>query len=139
MIPIFDKRGNLPPGIHTATIREIERKFASTPHRKHLFSGLKRLLENLKEAGGTTFYLDGSYITNKEEPGDYDCTWDPTGVTNAIDPDILQSLEVRKEKYFGDIFVYMPELGGFPFLEYFQKDLDDNPKGIIKIDLRKSL
>jgi len=33
----------------------------------------------------------------------------------------------------------MPERGGFPYLEYFQKDLDDNPKGIIKIDLRKPL
>jgi hypothetical protein len=139
MIPSFDKRGNLPPGIHPATIKEIERKFASTLHRRHLFSGLKRLLANLKAAGCSTFYLDGSYITSKEEPGDYDCAWDPTGVTEEIDPDILQSLEVRKEKYYGDIFVYMPELGGFPYLEYFQKDLDDNPKGIVKIDLRKPL
>ncbi len=139
MIPAFDPRGNLPPGIHAASLREIERSFALTEHRKHLFGGLKRLLENLKSAGCTTFYLDGSFISNKEEPGDYDCTWDPTGVTTALDEDLLKSLEVRKAKYFGDIFVYMPEHGGFPYLEYFQKDSDDNPKGIIKIDLRKPL
>jgi hypothetical protein len=139
MIPSFDQRGNLPPGIHTATLKEVERKFASTEHRKHLFWGLERLLENLKAAGCSTFYLDGSFITKKEEPGDYDCIWYPTGVTAALDKDLLKSLEDRKAKYFGDIFVYIPEHGGFPHLEYFQKDQDDNPKGIIKIDLRKPL
>lgn len=140
MIPSFDKRGNLPPGIHTATLKDIERRFASTDHRKRLFGGLKRLLQNLKAAGCSTFYLDGSYVTNKVEPGDYDCTWDPTGVTAALDKDLVQtSLEERKAKYLGDIFVYMPEFGGFPYLEYFQKDQDDNRKGIIKLDLRKPL
>ncbi|MCC7528858.1 MAG: hypothetical protein IT342_10065 [Candidatus Melainabacteria bacterium] len=139
MIPQFDKRGNLPPGIYAATLKEIEHKVASTVNRMRLFSGLKRLLENLKAAGCTTFYLDGSFITDKEEPNDYDCTWDPTGVTAAIDQDILKPLELRKAKYLGDIFVYTPEHGGFPYLEYFQRDQDDNSKGIIKIDLRKPL
>jgi hypothetical protein len=88
MIPPFDKRGNLPPGIHTATLKEIERTFASTEHREYLFRGLKRLLENLKAAGCSTLYLDGSFITKKEEPGDYECTWDPTGVTAALDEDL---------------------------------------------------
>jgi len=139
MIPAFDKRGNLPQGIYTATLKEVERKFAYTVHRRYLFGGLKRLLENLKAARCTTFYLDGSFITKKEKPSDYDCTWDPTGVTDLLDKDLLKSLEVRKDKYLGDIFVYMPEHGGFPYLEYFQRDKDDNPKGIIKIDLGKPL
>jgi hypothetical protein len=139
MIPSFDKRGNLPPGIYIVTLKEIEQKFAYTEHRNHLFEGLKRLLKNLKAAGCMTLYLDGSYVTNKTEPADYDCIWDPTGVTQALDKDILKPLEERKAKYFGDIFVYMPEHGGFPHLRYFQKDQDDNPKGIIQIDLRKPL
>ncbi len=139
MIPGFDKLGNLPPGIHHASLKEIEQRFVLTAHRKYLFGGLRRLLESLQNAGCTTFYLDGSFITKKEEPGDYDCIWDPTGVTGELDKDLLKSLEVRKAKYFGDIFVYIPEHGGFPYLEYFQKDKDDNPKGIIKIDLRKPL
>ena len=139
MIPPFDERGNLPPGIHTATLKEIERRFALTEHRRLLFNGLKRLLANLKAADCTTFYLNGSFITNKEEPADYDCTWDSTGVTTALDKDLLQPLEVRKAKYLGDIFVYMPEHGGIPYLKYFQRDQDDNRKGIIKIDLRKPL
>jgi hypothetical protein len=120
-------------------LKEIELRFASTAHRKHLFGGLKRLLENLKAAGCSTLYLNGSFITDKEEPRDYDCIWDPSGVTAVLDKDILKSLEERKAKYLGDIFVHMPEHGGFPYLEYFQRDQDDNPKGIIKIDLRKPL
>jgi hypothetical protein len=139
MIPPFDKHGNLPPGIHDATLKEIERRFASGPHRKRLFEGLRCLLENLKSAGCATLYLDGSFITEKELPEDYDCTWDPSGVTAALDKDILKSLEERKAKYLGDIFAYMPEQGGFPYLDYFQKDINDNTKGIIKIDLRKPL
>ncbi|MBK9279885.1 MAG: hypothetical protein IPM93_17120 [Candidatus Obscuribacter sp.] len=63
----------------------------------------------------------------------------PTGVGQALDPDLLKPLDTRKAKYFGDILVYMPEYGGLPYLEYFQRDIDDNPKGIIKIDLRKPL
>jgi len=105
MIPAFDKKGNLPPGIHTASLKEIERRFASTEHRKHLLGGLRHLLENLKSSGCTIFYLDGSFITSREEPGDYDCTWDPTGVTTELDKDLLGPLDVRKAKYFGDIFV----------------------------------
>jgi hypothetical protein len=139
MIPSFDKHGNLPPGIYDATLKEIEQRFASAPERKRLFDGLKRLLENLKAAGCATLYLNGSFITEKELPEDYDCTWDPSGVTAALDKDILKSLEERKAKYLGDIFAHMPENGGFPYLEYFQKDKNDNPKGIIKIDLRKPL
>ena len=139
MIPQFDQRGNLPPGIYNATLKEIENRFSSTPHRKRLFKGLVRLLENLKTAGCTTLYLDGSFVTEKEEPGDYDCLWDPTDVTDKLDMDLLKPLEDRKSKYLGDIFVYLPEQRGFPYLEYFQKDEDDNPKGIIKIDLRQPL
>lgn len=139
MIPAFNRHGNLPAGVYPATLKEIEKRYALNDHRRHLFSGLRRLAENLKLAGCRTIYLDGSYITAKEHPQDFDCTWDPTGVGQALDPDLLKPLDTRKAKYFGDIFVYMPEYGGLPYLEYFQRDIDDNPKGIIKIDLRKPL
>jgi hypothetical protein len=84
-------------------------------------------------------YLDGSYITAQEKPNDYDALWDPSGVNNQIDPDILKDLETRKAKYSGDVFIHAPELGGFPYFRYFQLDQHDNRKGMIKINLRKPL
>lgn len=134
------KNGNLPPGMHRASLDEVRRRFAITPHRLELFEGLKRLAIHLKDAGCQTLYLDGSFVTNKEQPGDYDAIWDPVGVTNKIDLDLLSrnKIEERKKKYLGDVFVHIPELNGFPHLEHFQKDRDDDSaKGIIKVDLRQ--
>jgi len=136
------KNGNLAPGMHLASLAQIEQRFTHTEHRKKLFEGLKKLSSHLKEAGCNTLFVDGSFITNKEVPGDYDALWDPAGVTNKIDPDLLQRnrIEQRREKYLGDVFVHVPELGGFPHLKHFQEDKDDlSPKGIIKVDLRKPI
>jgi hypothetical protein len=141
-IPPFMENGNLPPGIHVASLGDIERRFTQTPHRKSLFDGLVRLAIHLKEAGCKTLYLDGSYVTRKETPADYDAVWDPTGVSAKIDPDLLRrnKLPERKQRYLGDVFVHVPEFGGFDHLKEFQLDKGDrSPKGIIKIDLRKPI
>jgi phosphoserine phosphatase len=57
MIPLFDNSGNLPPGVHEATLAQIEKRFAQTPVRKRLFAGLKRLAKALKAAGCKTLFI----------------------------------------------------------------------------------
>jgi len=57
MIPDFDERGNLPPGIHRATWAEIVSRYATSTHRRELLDGLLDALRSLKSAGCTT-YLD---------------------------------------------------------------------------------
>jgi hypothetical protein len=140
MIPPFSEEGALPPGIHSASLAEVERRFATNPARKALFKGLKLLLKDLAMAGCKTLYLDGSFVTSKEEPNDYDACWDTQGVNNTISP-ILREIgtfrKERKRKYGGDIFFYVPELGT-DFLQFFQSDRDARPKGIIRFDLRKA-
>lgn len=140
MIPPFDQNGNLPPGVYPATLAEIETRFAVTQHRKRLFSGLKAAAENLKTANCQTLYLNGSFITSKEEPGDYDACWEPLGVDQKVDPVLLTDRATRKAKYLGDIYPRIPELTeGLDHFKSWQVDRDDNIKGIIIIDLREPL
>src|SRR5712692_150351 len=51
LIPGFDSAGNLPPGIHSATWRQIEQRFGFTPRRQMLLHGLYEALGMLKAVG----------------------------------------------------------------------------------------
>jgi hypothetical protein len=141
MIPEFDSNGNLPPGIHAATLAQIRQRYANTPLRKYLFSGLVNLAKSLKASGCRTLYVDGSYITNKTEPGDLDAVWEYEGVDNTIDPLLRKGWDLKaiKRKYGGDVFCRMPDLLDVDHVEFFQTDRMGQSKGIIKIDLRKRL
>jgi hypothetical protein len=102
------------------------------------------LAKSLKASGCETLYLDGSYISNKAEPGDFDAVWEYKGVDNTIEPLLRAGWDRKaiKKKYRGDVFCRMPELLGVDHVEFFQTDQTDREgraKGIIKIDLRKSL
>ena len=73
MIPSCDAAsGNLPPGIHEATWSEILLRYGSTSHRLRLLAGLQTALDGLRGAGCTRAYLDGSFVTAKENPDDVD-------------------------------------------------------------------
>lgn len=72
MIPEFDENGNLPPGIHWATWEEFVDRFGTTPRRLRMIEGLKTAIEQLQSAGCQTIYIDGSFVVNKPNPGDFD-------------------------------------------------------------------
>jgi hypothetical protein len=133
--------GNLPAGIHSATWEEILAAFGSTPRRLELLSGLRRALESLRAAGCAQAYLDGSFVTAKEEPADFDGCWDPVGVDPALlDPALLDFTPGRaaqKAKFGGELFIASSaaDPAGNRFLDFFQRDKNGNAKGIIAIDL----
>src|SRR5689334_19202020 len=93
MIPDLDADGNLPPGIHAVTWRELEARCGSNPHRRQLLSGLRRAAEVLKIAGCQAIYVDGSFVTSKAVPLDFDGCWDRKGMSlvllQAADPVLL--------------------------------------------------
>lgn len=145
MIPDFEINGNLPPGIHNATLEEVKERFSTNPHRKNLLMGLDKLISHLKDVGCFLVYLDGSFITNKEYPNDFDLAWSVTGITDdnilKIDPillDVNKHRKEMKEKYMGDIFpAEIPEgKTGKTFRDFFQVDKNTGKqKGIIAINL----
>jgi Family of unknown function (DUF6932) len=142
VIPSFDQRGNLPPGIHQATWDEIVERYAINERRGQLLDGLRTAIDSLRIAGCSRVYLDGSFITDKELPGDFDACWEASGVDpDLLDPVLLNFSHRRaaqKARYGGELFPaeVAAEPGGTRFLDYFQRDrLTGEPKGIVAIDL----
>lgn len=143
MIPPFDERGNLPPGIHWATWQEIVDRFGYTPHRQRLLDGLGAALESLRVSGCRAVYIDGSFVTAKEGPADFDACWDDDGVNRALlDPILLRfdnQRRAQKLKYLGELFPAraVEASSRMTFLEYFQFDTRTRlPKGIVALDPR---
>ena len=132
----------LPPGIHNATLEEIEQRFATNEKRRTLFEGFRRSVDALYNAGCAAIFLDGSFITEKPEPGDFDVCWDPGGVDPAkLDPvflDFRNRRKRQKEKYGGEFFPSGKKANGSSvFLDFFQTDKHTGlTKGIIKVQLR---
>ena len=107
-----------------------------------LLAGLREAMQSLKNAGCRTIYVDGSFITDKEIPGDFDACWEEAGVDPLkLDPTLLEFANGRaaqKAKYLGELFPASSQADddGFTFLQFFQTDRDaGKPKGIIAIDL----
>ena len=87
---VIDERGNLPPGIHRATWDEIVERYATNERREQLVNGLRAAIESLRTAGCSRVYLDGSFVTDKELPGDFDACWEADGVdADLLDPVLL--------------------------------------------------
>lgn len=139
---MFDYDGNLDIGIHDMTWDNFLKLFGTNSHRLNLMSGLKAAMLSLKLAGCQTLYVDGSFVTLKEYPGDYDACWDVHGVDDhLIDPILLKFDDGRKAmkiKYKGDLFPAQlkESLSGQTFLDFFQNDKNTGkPKGIVKLNL----
>jgi len=143
MVPPFLPTGNLPPGIHTVTWRELESRFGFTVRRRHLLTGLREALVSLKHAGCRRVYIDGSFVTTKPQPGDIDVCWAIDGVDpDVLDPvflDFSHSRARQKTRFLCEFFpADLPEgLTGKTFLEFFQVDKTTGlPKGIVTFNLR---
>jgi hypothetical protein len=142
MIPSLNDSGTLPPGIHKANWDELETRFKDSSRRVELLAGLREALDALRAAGCRTAYIDGSFVTAKEEPGDFDACWDAVGVdASLLDPVLLDFAPPRtaqKERFGGELFpasfVAEPKSGA-RYLDFFQRNRDGEPKGIIQIDL----
>jgi hypothetical protein len=145
MLPDFDESGSLPPGIHAAAWSEFAARFGSNPHRRALLGGLERALAVLRAAGCRRVYVDGSFVTSKPTPGDYDAAWEPSGVDVAalltLDPVFGvfdNGRAAQKAKYQGEFFPSSAteDLTGRTFLDFFQTDKNTgDPKGIVTLDL----
>lgn len=89
--------------------------------------------------------MDGSFVTIKAVPNDFDVAWDPNGVDlprlKILEPvffDFFNSRAAQKAKFFGEFFPSSASAdpAGNTFLEFFQIDKHTgNQKGIIALDL----
>lgn len=142
MIPKVNENGNLPPGVHYATWTEIVTRYATSVRRRELLDGFLDALRSLKIAGCRTAYLDGSFVTSKNHPGDFDACWESSDVVpNRLDlelQDFSNKRTVQKARCGGELHPanWAADPDGTTYLEYFQRDpITKQPKGIITIDL----
>ena len=103
MIPAFDPvTGGLPPGDHRATLEEIGNRFGFTPRRRWLLKGLRAAVRAFWAAGIGDIFIDGSFCTEKPDPGDVDGYW--------VEPD--NEVYGRVEPYWIDFeMVLVPQVG----------------------------
>lgn len=144
VLPDFDENGKLPRGVHEASWGEFVERFGNTEHRHRLLQGLKEALQALRAAGCKRVYIDGSFVTAKEVPNDWDGCWDTDGVDlAALDPILRQFANKRaaqKAKYLGEFFPAQMTNGGAGkvILEFFQTDKETGgAKGIVALELQR--
>jgi hypothetical protein len=74
MIPPFTELGYLPPGIHPATLDEVDARFGQQSEiRKVQMESVKWMVDLAIRAGVERIVLNGSFITDIMEPNDVDC------------------------------------------------------------------
>jgi hypothetical protein len=131
MIPPFDEHGNLPPGIHPATLDEIAERFGQESEvRRDQMESLRWLVDAARRSGVERIVINGSFVTDTYEPNDVDCAL-------LIGPKFLHD-----RKAVADF------AGGLPFLHIdlarqdgwdemvetvFAKDRHFRPKGMIEV------
>ena len=144
VLPDFNQAGLLPPGLHRANWDELTQRYGRNSWRRSLLAGLRAALENLRDAGCRITYIDGSFVTEKEYPNDYDACWEEAGVDPYLLDPVLLTFDpgraTQKANYLGELFpaTAVADAEGLSFLEFFQTDRDTGePKGIVAIDLEE--
>ena len=139
-VEIDPATGYLPPGVHAAEWGDLAGRFAGNSHRKRLIAGLLAACRNLAAAGCGELLLDGSFVSAKSLPADYDGAWETAGVDpSRLGPVLLDFSDRRaamKAKYLGDLFPASAFAApGMLYRDFFRTDRNGVEKGVVLIDL----
>lgn len=78
-IPDWTAQGLLPPGVHLATLAEIEMRYCWNAHRRGVWQdGMRFLRELIGRNLSYPIYIGGSFTTDKPDPPDLDVVLDLT-------------------------------------------------------------
>jgi hypothetical protein len=144
MLPRLVARGIrkvLPEGEHEATWDELCSRFGQGSRRRTLLGKIREVGAMLREAGISVLYIDGSFATDKPIPGDWDGLFPTAGLDwEKVDP-LFRQVDLHRDeiakKYMADLFPvdFSEKTSGKPFREFFQRDKQDRPKGLLVLKL----
>ncbi len=126
-------------------MEEVTANLAWTAARRRLLEGLNRALQNLAAAGVRRVWIDGSFVTDRDEPEDVDGCWEASEwiLEDVLDPvfwDDRPPRQAMKQKYGVDFLIALPGAGPKPSLqEFFMTDRDGRPKGLLLLELEREL
>jgi hypothetical protein len=133
VIPEFDQNGQLPPGIHEATLDEIERRFGiESEVRRAEMQSLRWLIELVRQDDVRRVVINGSFVTDVPEPNDVDCVL-------LIGPRFASDPALEKQWEHGLPFLTIELASPNVFDQYvsrtFAEDRYRRPKGMIEVIL----
>jgi len=106
-------------------------------------AGTLEAVRLLKQAGARDVWIDGSFVTSKWTPNDWDGCYGSIGLDlDALDPlfrDLanLTAGRPRQHQRFGGEFIpaFIGGGAGRTMLDFFQTDREGRAKGIVRIDM----
>ena len=131
MIPPLDANGNLPPGIHPATLDEIEERYGKeTELRRVQMQSRRWLIEIARRAGVVKLAVNGSFVSDNPEPNDVDCV---LLLASDYPKDRTAKDELREGLPF--IQMYLEDEKGYDYFvqHFFAADRNDVPKGLLEV------
>lgn len=146
-IPALNEEGLLPEGVHDCTLDEIAVRFGrfqQSDRRVQLFVQLRELIEEERRAGlAVAVIVDGSFVTQKLEPGDIDLVIVlPEGYNLGVELPLVQYNAISKthlrRRYRFDVFVAIEDSPEYKeWLALFQRDKWEytRRKGILRVEL----
>lgn len=136
--------GTLPPGIHDGTIGELETRFAGSERRRLLMESIRKLVHLARRSGFVLdIYIDGSFVTSKEDPNDVDIILGIEELPSHPDPLNVRerTLRLRSLRRCGgrDLHKFAFPVTDWRFhdlIEFFCKEREEaggSAKGIVRL------
>lgn len=141
-LPAFDSKGDLPPGIHPATLPEVCKRFGEQNRtREIVFGRLERIARIAKCTGHLVrMIVYGSFVTAKPEPNDVDVflIFDETFDASACDPETILLLDhATADAHLGASVFWLKRPAAFggeqATIEFWQTRRDGSLRGIVEI------
>ena len=128
----FNNDGVLPKGIHEVDLSGFKELFGFNYKRQDMIDqGLIPFLKELEPFNVQKIYLDGSFVTQKENPDDID-GYAVTTTTSTLSGFIAHNSERWREKYRMDFYLAFSDIPGYSSEEYWQEFFSNTSSDVPK-------
>lgn len=141
-LPPFRDDGYLPVGLYNATLESAVKRFGSeSRRRRYLLFRLKRWVELARAVAAPRLFIDGSFVTSKQDPNDIDAVvLLPTDFRQLVFRGTDAALELDHmllNRMPEEIFAAEDEGDWNDWIEFFSqtRESDNRKKGLVEIVL----
>jgi hypothetical protein len=142
-LPNIDETGDLPPGVHRATLDEVQQRFGAVGGQRDTCTRRLSHIYDLAQRTGHVqrFIIFGSYVTAKSDPNDIDVVLVMDDAFRLEDCPIeargLFDHALAQARYGASIFWARPgmliEASIEEFIAYWEVTRDGSRRGIVEV------